>query len=214
MGSRSRSTNSCQFGLSRPFKARPTLPIVIVVCDDTRTAVNYFTEIKREVKAKVTVMVQRAPCKGASPDMVLTQALHLRKKHSPVQSNDSVWALIDLEAEAQKQTQASLVKKNAIGKDITVALSKPCFEVWTLAHLTDTGEAFKDCSAVLARVKIEWKKLFKTDLTKKAQADYSKLMPYRDLAISRAKKRNQTTDQSWTEVFKVVEAILKANESR
>ena len=44
-------------GFQRPTQIRPPLPLVVVVCDDTRTAVAYFTESKREVKTEVMVEV-------------------------------------------------------------------------------------------------------------------------------------------------------------
>jgi hypothetical protein len=206
---------SDRFGLSRPRRIRPTLPIVVVVCDDARTAVAYFTELKREVKEKVTLQVVPAPCDGATPDDVVSLAikwgteLSSEAHHDPEDAKELVWALIDLEVEAQRQAQAHQAKKKAQQAGVSVALSMPCFEVWTLAHLIDTGEHFMDCDAVLARIRKEWKKRFNADFGRqKAQADYSKLMEHRDEAVRRARMRSAGTDQSWTEVYQVVEAVL------
>lgn len=204
-----------RFGLSRPRETRATLPIVVVVCDDAKTAVAYFNELKREVKEKVTVQVVSAPCDGASADDVVSLAikwadgLMSSQFHDPEDVKELVWALIDLEGESDRQTQAYRAKEKAGTKSVSVALSKPCFEVWTLAHLVETGEAFANCAAVVERVKREWKRTFDADFPKKkAQAPYSKLMELRDQAVRRAKKRNTNTDPSWTEVYQVVEAIL------
>ena len=83
---------------------------------------------------------------------------------------------------------ADQAQKNAAGKKYRVLLSNPCYEVWTLAHLTDTGEHFNDCKAVVSRIRTEWKKAFGSEFGPKAQADYEKLMRYRDTAILRAEK--------------------------
>jgi hypothetical protein len=201
--------NSGCYG-SRPFGTRSALPVVIVACDDTKTAVAYFTEFKREVKATVTVRIEPAPCCGASPVGVLSRAAKLALDLKPEEDGDSIWVLLDTESESHKQTQTQKTKHQAHGGRVQVLLSKPCYEVWTLAHFVDTGETFADCSAVLTRVKEEWKKKFRSSFAnKKAQADYGKLMPLRHEAVKNARKRDPGRDPSWTEIYKVVEAIHK-----
>lgn len=195
-----------RFGFSRPAGIRPTLPIIVVVCDDTKTAVAYFGEIKRIVKADVTVEVVKAPCRGADPDSVVSLAVERARQIED--DGDAVWALVDLEAEQAKQDQAYQSKKKGEEGGVHIALSNPCFEVWTLAHLADTGEAFNGCKAVGERVRTEWRKAFGTEFAKKAQADYQKLMPFMDKALQRAETRHARNDPSWTEVYKVVKAIL------
>jgi len=208
MGSKHKNVSHKRYGASRPYQTRPTLPVVTVVCDDTRTAVAYFTELKGQVKAQVTVKVERARRCGASADYVLKDAVGLAKALDPSQKNDSTWVLLDMEAEGYRQAQAQQAQKSAAGKGVYVLLSKPCYEVWTLAHLIDTGEAFNNCAAVVDRIKTEWEKKFRTGFgSKKGQADYGKLMPLRDTAVQNAKRRSRERDPSWTEVFKVVEAI-------
>jgi hypothetical protein len=189
--------------------ARPTLPVVTVVCEDTTTAVAHLPELKREVKTKVTVRVEPAPHSGAGAEDVLNHGLELADALASTQPGDSTWVLLDTEAEAYKREQAQQAKKKAASRKlITVLLSNPCFEVWTLAHFVDTGAAFKNCAAVVSRVKAEWKKAFASDFgRKKGQADYSKLMPPRDQAVRNTKKREPEREGSWTEVYQVVEAI-------
>ncbi len=201
-----------RYGISRPSNTRNPLPVVVLVCDDKRTAVAYFSLLKHQVKAKLYLEVVKAPCHGATPDGVVDVAMNKAKQladesSSDDGSGDAVWALIDLEIEPKTQTQAQNAKTKAGKAGVCVALSNPCFEVWTLAHLVDTGEAFQNCGAVVTRVKAEWKKQFGTDFgNKKAQADYSKLMPLRETAMERCKRREQN-DPSWTEVYKIVEFI-------
>ncbi len=195
----------------RPGPTRKPLPIVVVVCDDSRTAVAYFTELKREVKHRVTVMVVKPPCHGATADSVIAvakaQAEELDRERDDADSN-TVWALIDLESEPERQDSAAKAKSRISGTDVQIAHSKPCFEIWTLAHFVDTGAAFKDCKAVLAAVKSEWQKRLGSDFGKqKAQADYSKLMPLRADAVECCKQHRRRNDPSWTEVHLVVESI-------
>ncbi len=210
MGSKRKQVRHQRYGASRPYQTRPTLPVITVVCDDTKTAAAYFTELKREVKAKVTVNVEPAPRCGASADDVLRHAARFAESLRPTQSGDSTWVLLDMEAEAYRQDQALQVKEQAALRPVAVLLSNPCFEVRTLAHLVDTGEAFKGCAAVVARIKAEWKKKLGVDFgNKKSQADYAKLMPLRGEAVIIARKRSPDRDGSWTEVFHVVEAVTR-----
>ena len=204
-----------RYKLSRPQGSRMTLPVIVLVCDDSVTAVAYFTELKREVKSKVTLQVCPAPCHGATPsdviDLAAKKADLLQKFRDPDDRAEQVWVLIDLEAQHHTQVQANQAKHNGEAKGLGVALSMPCFEVWTLAHLIDTGQAFADCHAVVDRIRQEWRKTFGKDFpSKKAQADYSVLMPLRHTASHRASHRNASTDQSWTEVYKVIEAVTAA----
>ena len=116
MGSRQRKVRE-RYG-SRPVKTRPLLPIVTIVCDDTKTAVAYFTQIKREVKANVTVHVEPARGCGALPKDVLTHARELAEdpERNP-EEGDSIWALIDTEAEASRQEEARQAKQRAEGTE-------------------------------------------------------------------------------------------------
>ncbi len=196
----------------RPRTAyRAILPIIVVVCDDTKTAVAYFNEMKRDFKSTVTLKIIPAPCTGATAEDVVQKAMEARASLQSDDDNgaDEVWVLLDLESGEERQARANNAKQKAENEDIRVARSNPCFEIWILAHLVDTGRAFRGCEAVLDEVKQEWSKAFKSDFgAKKAQADYSKLMPLRADAIRRCKTRNPQNTPSWTEVYRVVESIM------
>lgn len=194
-----------RYGMSRAQRTRKPLPVVTVVCDDTKTAVAYFLAVKKEMQATVTVHVVRAPRTGASAATVVD----LAAKHvgDPEKDGDSVWALIDCEAEPERINAANAAKAAGKPRRVNVLLSKPCFEVWTLAHFIDTGQEFSDCAAVVRQVEAEWKERFKSKFDK-AKADYSKLMKYRDGARAAAKKQC-VSGQSWSEVHILIEEIFK-----
>ena len=187
-----------RYGARRTTGTRPVLPIIEVVCDDTRTAVAYFNLLKQEVGGKKVIKIVPAPSDGASADEVIELA------NSPSDAGDETFALID----SDTNPNVSGAREKANAKGVTLLVSKPCFEIWTLAHLQDTGEAFLDCNAVLTRLKQKWKDAFGSDLGRKAQARYEKLRASRHLAIERCKHRNPEANPSWTEVWRAVEAIL------
>ncbi len=210
--SRSVAVDRARFGLARPTPTRSPLPVVVVVCDDARTALAYFLELKRAVKSAVTLLVERNPSDGCTPAEVVAAAAARRKSLRREGASDrgdktSVWALIDLEADEQRRTQAHKAKADGQRQGISVALSDPCYELWTLLHLEDTGTAFADCRAVLARIEQQWKAKFAAQFGKKAQADYSRIVGGRMIAAARARRHHKNGDQSWTEVYLLVEEI-------
>lgn len=216
MGARNRRRSGNDRYGSRPVRRLSPHPSIIIVCDDTTTAVRYFEELKRQVKARVTVHVAPAPKHGMSAKEVVACAKAKTKailKGRPA-NKDRVWALIDLEAESAKRTEAKQCKDACLSSGIVqVALSDPCFEVWTLLHFIDTGRPFADCTDVLKLLSQEWNKAAASSgwnqFGKKAQIDVSHLMGDRQQqAISRAKQHHETVDPSSTEVYRVVEYIL------
>lgn len=201
----------------RSVATRSPLPIVVIVCDDTVTAPAYFAELQRLCKQHVTLRVVPASHKGASPPAVVDQAMseHAELEKPAGDENDTniVWAVLDLEREGNRRKQAETEKKRAEGGGVKVALSNPCYEVWTLLHLEDTGEHFENCGKVLNRVKKAWKEGFGQAFGPKAQADFSKIIDLRQKSAKRAKQHQQNDDPSWTEVYKItedIEAIVQA----
>jgi hypothetical protein len=208
---RSRGIGRNRYG-SRPTQIRAPLPVVIVVCDDARTAVSYFNQLKRVVKEKLTLTVIRNPHDRASAAEVVKEAIKrssaLQKDKSHDEADeDSAWALIDLEGTPDRRRAALKAKRDAKAGGIRVALSNPCYEVWTLLHLVDTGACFVNCQGVLDRIGHEWARRFRQPFGAKAQADYSKIIGDRHQAAARAKKHREANDPSWTEVYLLLEDI-------
>ena len=191
---------SNRYGANRTIRTRPVIPVITIVCDDTHTAVAYFKLLKQEVSGRKIVNVVSAPKFGANADEVLG----LANGPASEDKQDESFALIDVD------TNPDVVRLRAKGqsKNIRVLLSKPCFEVWTLSHFQNTGEAFLNCQAVLARLRQKWKEEFGFEFGPKAQARYENLVTKRQAAVANCKRRSLNTDQSWSEVWVAVETIL------
>lgn len=201
--SRVRSRFSRRVGFKSP------LPVVVVVCDDNATAPAYFAPLQREIKASVILNVVPAPYHGASPNDVVKEAIEQRSKlKNGEEKGDAVWAIFDTEHEPHDRLRAKAAKEKAKQKKIKVAVSDPCYEVWTLLHLEDTGRHFANCQAVINQIKTAWKKKFDQPFgPQKAQADYRKIVSLRHKASKRAKKHCQSSAQSTTEVYKLIDHI-------
>lgn len=204
-----------RFGLSRPTGIRSTLPVIVIACDDSKTAVRYFEALRGIVKGKATLTIVRNSRHNISPKGIVKKAnekLTQLKRDSDQHGGErtSAWALIDREARPHLQEEADAAKKCGDKRGINVVLSNPCYEVWTLLHLEDTGQLFSDCTAVLNRIKTKWKRVLNEAFdTKKAQADYSKLLKFVSVACKRARHHHEAGDPSWTEVYKLIEEIEK-----
>lgn len=198
--SRSRALGRPRYG-SRPVGTRRPLPVIVVVCDDARTAVSYFNEVKLRVKEGLTLKVVRNPHDRASAADVVEAAKRqlsvFRQRRSRDEADQTaVWALIDLEGTPDRRRAAQNAKRAGEADGIRVALSDPCYEVWTLLHLVDTGETFINCQAVLQRVAHEWQEKFQQAFPAKAQADYSKIIADRMQAAARAREHHARKDPS------------------
>lgn len=202
----------------RRTRFRPPLPIIVIVCDDAKTAVSYFSIVKRRVKESLTLQIERNPSDQATPaDIIACATNHLsklRKEASNGDDNhDAIWALIDLEENDARRQQALDAKGEGERAEVSVALSDPCYEMWTLLHLIDTGATFQNCRAVLVRVETEWHKKFSQEFGRKAQADYSKIMPAMAEAVKRARTHKERNDPSWTEVYLLIEEITRRSDN-
>ncbi len=195
----------------RRVNMRPPLPVIVIVPDDTKTAPAYFEALAREVKQHVTLRIDRGRCNQTGPQAVVDRAIVELKSLGKNQheKEDAVWVLMDLEGDQNQQSIVLKQAQRAEREKIMVALSRPCFEIWTLLHLKDTGENFGNCSAVFTRLKNRWNEEFNTNIGPKGQADYSKIICRRIDAAKRARDRHTKTpqDPSWTEIYKVIEYI-------
>jgi hypothetical protein len=193
-----------RYGARRNWQTQEVRAVITVVCDDTKTAVRYFDALRQEFKEHETIRVHPAPRHGASGDAVVQHAIDQKPKGQYAEADDGTFALIDLDTNPNRQALTDAAEAGGV----QVLFSNPCFEVWTLAHLEDTGQAFVDCAAVLQRIKYQWRQRFGNEFGDKSQADYSKLMPVRQAAVDRCRQRTSANSQSWTQVWRVVAFIL------
>lgn len=196
----------------RSVGTRATLPIMTLVFDDARTAPAYFEFLKPQVRQHVVLRIVTAPTGGASPRKVVERASHLqrelrRDQAANERNRDSTWALFDMEHTPHQRDQANEAIKLAEKKSISVAISDPCFEVWTLLHLDDTGRGFDNCDQVRARIAKLWSNEFGQPFDSKANADYSLILPRRNDAARRARRHWERQDPSRTEVFRIIEEV-------
>ena len=208
--SKDRRQNSKRYG-SRPVNVHPPRPVLHIVCDDAKTAPLYFLHLKRRYASTVTVIIHKASRDGASPADILQQAQDVAKGALGTRDEDEndqtvIWGLVDTENNLAQKNQAFEAQKAGPGNRIEIAISVPCFELWTLLHLECTGRGFRDCSDVIRSVEKQWRDKFGEDF-KKTKADYRKIIDQRFEAAKCAKRHREADDPSWTEVYLVIDSI-------
>lgn len=207
--SKSAKANRLQYA-TRPVEKRESLPIIVVRCDDCVTAPRYFEELARACKATVRITVRAAPNDGATAFAVVEAAIKdLQSLDRQASDRQAVWALIDTEGDPSLQSKAFDAQKFGQENGVGVALSCPCYELWTLLHLEDTGQQFDNCSKVYDALKQAWQQEFGQSIDKKTQIDCGKLLPLIGTAIKNAGKHREANDPSWTEVYQVIEDIQR-----
>jgi len=186
------------------------LPVVIVFCDYTHTAPRYFVVLKRLIKQKVTLHIRPAPKHGMNPNDLLewaqTELSQFREGDPPDDNSVIAFLLVDLERDAERES-AACAAKAAEGPDLLVLRSEPCFELWTLLHIEDTGSAFQNCKAVINRIRQVWPKEYGGTFENKAQANYQPLLKDMAKAAKRARKHHEANDPSWTELYCLIEKV-------
>lgn len=200
---------------SRPQRERKPLPVLLVVCDDTRAATRYFDLIKRELRDEVTVHVHG---KGKSAKKVVEFAIRKSKELCSGRTRDkndieSTWVLLDIEGPSATILETRAAKNLAVKNRICAALSKPCYDLWILLHLVISGKNYAECSEVIHCIESEWRKKFGCEFGRKADADYPKVLPFVKSAVENASKLGPiemdkwTEPYAWTQVYLVVEAL-------
>jgi len=182
------------------------LPVFHVFCDDAEAAPAYFRALSRTVDQRVTLHVHPARC-GDSPSRIVDRAIREASKMLAADPRDRVWVLLDLEAEESLRKHAQAEASRAVDHGVSAALSDPCFEIWTLLHLENTGQQFRDCRQVGQRLAKRWQAKFGQAIDRKTDIDAPRLVPLRAKASANAKQHAAGSACSWTDVYKIIDEI-------
>lgn len=105
--------------------------LFIVACDDTYAPKQYFDFFKLS-----RVQVHIVPTQDCKSSAVHVLKRLLEFEH---EEDDELWMLLDTDHCTQGNHFAGFISaiSEAKQKDVGVALSKPCFEIWLLLHHVD-----------------------------------------------------------------------------
>lgn len=127
---------------SSPFeRKKPSFkqqPLILVICEDTKSSLQYLKDAARHFKAIVEVekieKVSIIHCGKNDPLNIVNAAIERQR------SFDQVYCAIDRDTHENFDEALALAKAH---KKISVIASYPCYEFWLLLHFQKTRKSYR-----------------------------------------------------------------------
>lgn len=188
----------------------------LIVTEGEKTEANYLKALRNRLRLSAVDVAIVHP-EGTDPLTLVREAARLRdERQARVKAGmeveyDEVWVVFDLEQTHDVRRRLA-DEAMALPEATTMrfARSDPCFEYWLLIHVEDTAAAFKDCAAVIRRLKKHWKDYAKDSVP---TADFLEKLPQ---AVARAQLRRKNTadlggsQHPFTDVDELISALNAA----
>lgn len=192
---------------SRREKFRKPRTKVVIVCEGEKTEINYFNGLKTRESGVEIIAVHG----GTNPMHIVKHAEERMSTKWSIDfdEGDSVWCAFDVDENSNSDIKDA--NQHAKTKNIRIALSNPCFELWFLLH-------YKQIFSQITRQKAKTElKTFIRDYEKNKKINHL-LKDKLSSAIDHAKKLNQIHQKKKielisresnpsTQVFELVEFI-------
>ena len=126
--------------LRRRTAVRALRRTFLVFCEGTRTEPDYLDALRQEPavrdSASVEIRIDRA-ASGAVPVTLVDRAAEARERFSQEQGEiDEVWCLFDVEW-PQNHPKLREAREKANARNVSLAISNPCFELWLAIHFEE-----------------------------------------------------------------------------
>jgi hypothetical protein len=189
----------------------------LIVCEDDKSAPNYFQALKKHFNLSATSIQVVGSAGHTQPIQVVARAVKLKDNAADAESGtepfDEVWCVIDGDYGAKINNARAKAK----AKQVELAISTKCFEYWILLHFEESAAPTIDCDTIVSSLR-------KKHLPKyqKSSCDFLTIVEHVHDARKRAEKlRRPGIDRGdlpenhdpCTEVYKLINAILAVNES-
>ena len=124
----------------------------LVVCEDHKSAPNYFEALKKHFNLSAASIQVAASGGQTQPVQVVTLAIKLKDKAADSESGtepfDEVWC--DRWRLWHKINNARAKAKT---KNVELAISTKCFEYWLLLHFEETATPTADCDTIVRHLR-------------------------------------------------------------
>jgi RloB-like protein len=184
----------------------------LIVCEDDKSAPNYFEALKKHFSLSAT-SVQVAGSGGKTqPIQVVERAVELKKSAASPKSGtepfDQVWCVID----GDYGDKINNARAKARANRVKLAISTMCFEYWVLLHFEESDTSTMDCDALVRSLKSKHLPQYE-----KGTCDFHDIVKCVRDACKRAEKLRKPgikrrelpeIQNPCSEVYKLVNAIL------
>ncbi len=184
----------------------------LIVCEDHKSAPDYFEALKKQFKLSATSVQVVGSGGRTQPLQVVTRAVELKENAAGEESGtepfDEVWCVID----GDFGDKINNARARAKAKGVELAISTKCFEYWVLLHFEESAAPTTDCGAVVGFLRERHLPKYE-----KGSCDFSAIVEQVHVASKRAEKlRKPGVDRGekpenqnpCTEVYKLINALL------
>lgn len=149
----SKATIALNEQLARKRGVRELAKRFLIVCEDGKSAPNYFRALKRHLNLSAASIEVVGSAGHTQPLQVVDRAITIRDRargeNSGTEPFDEVWCLIDGDYGAK----IANARARATANNISLAVSTMCFEYWVLLHYENSSQPDPDCASVIKRLK-------------------------------------------------------------
>ncbi len=186
----------------------------LIVCEDGKSAPNYFEALKKHFKLSAASIEIAGSAGHTQPAQVVARAVEIKKSAASPDSGtvpfEQVWCVIDGDYGHKIANARSKATANAI----ELAVSTKCFEYWVLLHFEEYDKSTIDCDALVSTLRNKHLPRYT-----KGKCDFSSIVLHVRDACARAEKLRRPgiargdlpEDQNpCSEVYQLANAILGA----
>ena len=183
----------------------------LIVCEDHKSAPNYFEALKKEFRLSAASIQVVGSGGHTQPDQVVNQAVELKRNAAGTESGtepfDEVWCVID----GDYGVKITNARTRADANGVKLAISTMCFEYWLLLHFEENGNPTTNCGAVERTLKRKHLRDYQ-----KGSCDFRDIVKDVHVASERAERirkpgidrRERPENQNpCSEVYKLIESM-------
>lgn len=207
----SKSTTALLDQLKRRRGVRDLAKRFLIVCEDEKSAPNYFRALKKEFNLTAASVEVVGSGGNSQPIQIVKRAIEVQKAAAKAESTEpfeQVWCVLD----GDYGNEINNARASAEENKIRLAISTKCFEYWVLLHFEQSAVPSVNCRAIVSSLR----KKHVPDY-EKGSCDFQKIVQYVHDASKRAESlrkpgiaRNELPENQnpCSEVYLLVNAIL------
>lgn len=187
----------------------------LIVCEDGKSAPNYFEALKKHYNLSATSIRVVGSGGSTQPIQVVERAVELKTNAENAESGtvpfDQVWCVID----GDYGNKIINARAKAIANNVELAISTKCFEYWLLLHYEENDTSTTNCDGLVSALRQKHIPAYQ-----KGKCEFHDIVTRVENAVARAEqlrkpgiKRGDPPENQnpCSEVYKLIKAIKTAD---
>lgn len=168
--------------MARKIKRRKELKHILIALEDEKSSRFYMQKLVKDKNISAKIVFARHI--GTDPKSVLRAIQNFGDKNPDIKY-EKAWIVIDKDSFSKDNFNGTI--NTARQKNICVAYSNECYELWLLLHFRDANK-YMDRKEIRKELNQEFRENFNVDYEKSEANVYEMLIDKQDDAIKRAKR--------------------------